>query len=136
VQFIPILGPMLGAAVTLLIALFSGYDLIAWLIVALLVYRAVVDYVIYPMLISSQISLHPLFVMFGVFAGQQLAGVPGAFFALPALAMFRIFFRHIVLRKRVGAANDAADGDVEMSEYNESVDEVRRRRHHCYFLLI
>jgi len=84
--------------------------------------------------------------MFGVFAGEQLAGIPGAFFALPALAMVhnfsffifisffqnlskktiydkkvRILFRHMVLRQRV---NSNVNGDVELSEINESVDDA------------
>jgi len=37
------------------------------------------DYVLSPQLMSAGMELHPLLVVFGVFAGEQIAGIPGAF---------------------------------------------------------
>jgi predicted PurR-regulated permease PerM len=39
--------------------------------------------------------VHPLLVLFGVFAGAELAGVPGAFLSVPVLALIRIVYRRI-----------------------------------------
>ena len=39
---------------------------------------------------SEGISLHPLWVIFGVFAGGQIGGVAGVFFGVPVLALGRI----------------------------------------------
>jgi predicted PurR-regulated permease PerM len=41
------------------------------------------------------VELHPLFVLFGVFAGAEIAGIPGAFLSVPVLAIVRIFYRRI-----------------------------------------
>jgi predicted PurR-regulated permease PerM len=42
-------------------------------------------------------------VLFGVFAGTELAGVPGAFLSVPALALIRIVYRRI-RQQRMSAA--------------------------------
>ena len=39
--------------------------------------------------------MHPLFVLFGVFAGAEIAGIPGAFLSVPVLAIVRIVYRRI-----------------------------------------
>lgn len=108
-EFIPILGPVVGGALTLLISALGDFSNIGWLLVVLALYRAFIDYFVYPYLISSTISMHPLYVMFGVFAGERLGGIMGAFFALPALAIFRILFRHLVLRPRARSFNAGVD---------------------------
>jgi len=40
-------------------------------------------------------EVHPLLVLFGVFAGSELAGVPGAFLSVPVLALIRIVYKRI-----------------------------------------
>jgi predicted PurR-regulated permease PerM len=39
--------------------------------------------------------MHPLLVLFGVFAGMELAGIPGAFLSVPVLALGRLVFRRL-----------------------------------------
>jgi predicted PurR-regulated permease PerM len=108
-EFIPILGPVVGGTLTVLISALGDFSYIGWLLVVLALYRIFIDYLVYPYLISSSISMHPLYVMFGVFAGERLGGIMGAFFALPALAIFRILFRHLVLRQRARAFANSSD---------------------------
>jgi predicted PurR-regulated permease PerM len=36
--------------------------------------------------------LHPLLVMFGVFAGGEIGGIPGTFLSVPVLALARILY--------------------------------------------
>jgi predicted PurR-regulated permease PerM len=38
------------------------------------------------------IQLHPLLVLFGVFAGGELAGIPGTFLSVPVLALMRVLY--------------------------------------------
>ena len=58
--------------------------------VFLIVYRLFQDYVLSPYLLSSGVELHPLLVLFGVLAGEQVAGIPGMFFSVPVIAALRI----------------------------------------------
>src|ERR1022692_2432839 len=61
----------------------------------LVVFRVVQDYVLSPLLMRAGVQLDPLLVLFGVFAGAELAGVPGAFLSVPVLAFIRIIYRRI-----------------------------------------
>jgi predicted PurR-regulated permease PerM len=58
-------------------------------------FRVVQDYVLNPYLMSSGIELHPLLVLFGVLAGEALAGIPGMFFSVPVLAILRVIYNHL-----------------------------------------
>jgi predicted PurR-regulated permease PerM len=95
-ELIPFVGPLTGGVVTLLVAGLSGYDHLLWILVFLIVYRLFQDYVLSPYLLSSSIAIHPLLVLFGVLAGEQVAGVPGMFFSVPVIAALRI----LVVRMR------------------------------------
>jgi len=95
-ELIPFVGPLTAAIVTLLVAGLSGYAHLLWILIFLIVYRLFQDYVLSPYLLSSGVELHPLLVLFGVLAGEQVAGIPGMFFSVPVIAALRI----IVVRMR------------------------------------
>jgi predicted PurR-regulated permease PerM len=38
------------------------------------------------------VELHPLLVLFGVFAGAEVAGIPGTFLSVPVLALARVLY--------------------------------------------
>jgi predicted PurR-regulated permease PerM len=89
-EFIPMLGPLASSIIILLVAAFSGYHHV-WAIAAFLgAYRIFQDYVLSPHLMSSGMELHPLLVIFGVFCGEQIAGIPGAFLSVPVMAILRM----------------------------------------------
>lgn len=90
-EFIPMLGPLASGAVIVLVALVSGSHALAVLIF-LLVYRVFQDYILSPHLMGQGVEVHPLLVLFGVFAGAEVAGIPGAFLSVPVLALMRILY--------------------------------------------
>jgi predicted PurR-regulated permease PerM len=77
------------------VAGFSGYPHLLWVIIFLGVYRLFQDYVLSPRLMSAGMELHPLLIMFGVFAGGEIGGIPGTFLSVPVLAMARILYRRL-----------------------------------------
>jgi predicted PurR-regulated permease PerM len=89
-EVIPVVGPLTGATVILLVAAFSGYTHLLWLIAFLAFYRVFQDYVLSPYLMSAGVEVHPVLVLLGVLAGEQLAGIPGMFFSVPAIAALRV----------------------------------------------
>jgi predicted PurR-regulated permease PerM len=95
-ELIPVVGPLTAAIVTLLVAGLGGYPHLLWILVFLIVYRLFQDYVLSPQLLSSGVEIHPLLVLFGVLAGEQVAGIPGMFFSVPVIAALRI----IIVRLR------------------------------------
>ncbi|MBV8820426.1 MAG: AI-2E family transporter [Acidobacteriaceae bacterium] len=89
-EFIPYVGPLSGTVLVVIVALFTGFPHILWIIIFFGCYRAVQDYVVQPNLLASGTELHPLVVFFGAFAGEALAGLWGMFISVPVLAALRI----------------------------------------------
>jgi predicted PurR-regulated permease PerM len=96
-EFIPIVGPLTAAVIIVVVAAVSSTHVLAVLIF-LSIYRVIQDYVIAPNLMGRGVELHPLLVLFGVFAGAEIAGIPGTFLSVPVLALVRILY--LRLRKR------------------------------------
>jgi predicted PurR-regulated permease PerM len=99
-EFVPVVGPLSGMVIVTLVAAFSGYPHIGGLIGFFLVYRLFQDYVLQPYLYSSGIEMHPLLVLFGVLAGEQVGGVTGMFLSVPLLAVFRVIYRRSLEARR------------------------------------
>ncbi len=97
-EFIPAVGPFIGALTMLAMTGFAGYHHLLALAIFLGVYRIFQDYMLSPHLMSTGVKLHPVLVIFGVLAGEQLAGIPGMFFSVPAMAALRLIW--IRLRSR------------------------------------
>lgn len=96
-EFIPIVGPLTAAVIILAVAAASGAHVLAVLIF-IAIYRCIQDYIISPYLMGSGVEVHPLLILFGVFAGAEIAGVPGTFLSVPVLALVRILY--VRLRRR------------------------------------
>lgn len=91
-EFIPVIGPLAALVTMIGVCLISGHGGFLLLIVFWGVYRVFADYVLNPYLMSAGIELHPLLVLFGVLAGDQIAGIPGMFFSIPIIAILRVVF--------------------------------------------
>jgi predicted PurR-regulated permease PerM len=91
-EFLPVIGPLVAGVLIVLVAGFTGYGHILWIIGFLMLYRIFQDYVLSPHLMGSGVELHPLLVLFGVLAGEQIAGVPGMFLSVPIIATLRVIY--------------------------------------------
>jgi predicted PurR-regulated permease PerM len=93
-EFIPMLGPVTAGILIVTVAAISGSHPLA-VVIFLLSYRVCQDYILSPHLMGQGVELHPLLVLFGVFAGGELAGIPGTFLSVPVLALARILYLRI-----------------------------------------
>jgi predicted PurR-regulated permease PerM len=93
-EFIPMIGPLTSGVLILLVSVISGSHALPVLIF-LLAYRVFQDYILSPHLMGQGVEVHPLLVLFGVFAGAEVAGIPGTFLSVPILALVRILYRRI-----------------------------------------
>ena len=100
-EFIPAVGPFMGAVSIIAVTGFTGYHHMIALMIFLGVYRIFQDYVLSPQLMSAGVKLHPMLVLFGVLAGEQLAGIPGMFFSVPAMATLRLIWIRLKKPPRV-----------------------------------
>jgi predicted PurR-regulated permease PerM len=95
-EFLPMVGPLAGSAIVLLVAGLSGSHHLLAIFTFLIAFRLFQDYVVSPHLLSAGMKLHPLLVIFGVLAGGSIAGVVGSFLSVPVLATLRILYRQLL----------------------------------------
>lgn len=100
-EFIPMVGTLAASLTIVIVAALEGAHVIVVLIF-LLAYRLFQDYVLSPQLMRQGVELHPLLVLFGVFAGSEVAGIAGTFLSVPVLALVRIIYLRI-RKTRIGA---------------------------------
>lgn len=104
-EFIPVVGPILGGLLVLGVAFLTGYHHLVWLLIFLLLWRMIQDYVNSPRILGEKLKLHSLWVLFGVLAGGEVAGVIGVFLSIPVLATFRILWHTWQLYRHKDAIN-------------------------------
>ncbi|MBE2315958.1 AI-2E family transporter [Solirubrobacter sp. CPCC 204708] len=82
--FFPIIGAIVAGAAAVLVALVSGGATDALVVLgAIVVVQQVEGNVLYPVVVGPRLKLHPVVVLVSVAAGGTLAGIPGAFLAVP-----------------------------------------------------
>jgi predicted PurR-regulated permease PerM len=101
-EIIPLIGPLVAAAIALLVAGSAGYDHLSWIAGFVLCYRVFQDYVLGPYLMRGNVGVHPALVIFGLLAGEQLGGVAGIFLSIPAITGTIILEKHIRAKPREG----------------------------------
>jgi len=107
-EFIPVVGPLVAAIMILAVALLMGYAHWLVLLIFLIAWRLVQDYLISPRIMGESLELHPLAAIFGVLAGGEMAGVLGVYLSIPVMASLRIVWRRWRLyaeKKRFGPLN-------------------------------
>jgi predicted PurR-regulated permease PerM len=90
-EFIPMLGPLTAGVLIVIVGAIAGANVLT-IIIFLLAYRLVQDYILSPHLMGAGVELHPLLILFGVFAGAEIAGIAGTFLSVPVLALVRIVY--------------------------------------------
>lgn len=92
-EFIPIVGPLVGAAAILGVAFLTNYQHLLIVAAFLGIWRVVQDYVTAPRLMGGRLELHPLAVIFAVLVGGEIGGVIGVYLSIPITAALRILWR-------------------------------------------
>ena len=101
-ELIPYVGPAIGAAPPIIVALFSGEALDAlWLGIMFTALQQIEGHIVAPTVFSQALRINPLLVIFALLIGGRLYGIAGAFLALPLAAVVResvVYLReHLVL---------------------------------------
>lgn len=96
-EFIPVVGPVTAAAAILSVSSLAGSPMghLVALGGFLFGYRIFQDYVVAPLLMNRSVQLHPLLIIFGIFAGGDIGGIAGIFLSVPVLALGRLIFYEI-----------------------------------------
>lgn len=101
--FVPFLGVLFAVSMSLIVALGQwGFDPfpIGLVLGVFIVGQALESSVLTPNLIGNRIGLHPVWVLFAVFAGGHVAGLAGVFLAVPVGAVIGVVLRRAMTHYR------------------------------------
>ena len=94
--FIPFVGALVTGAFAVLVALVYLGPIPAIIMLAIvLIVQQVEGHVLQPLVMGTAVKVHALAVVFGVAAGALIAGIPGALFAVPLIAVTNTVIRYI-----------------------------------------
>ena len=109
--FVPILGAFVAGAFAVLIALVSnGFTAALWILGVVLLVQQLEGNVLQPIIQGRGLDLHAGVVILAVTAGSSLAGIIGAFLAVPVTALVAVAYRYARDQLDGLAPEVAADG--------------------------
>jgi predicted PurR-regulated permease PerM len=115
-EIIPYLGPWLGAVPAVAYALVVHPISALWVVLLFLGIHQIEGHVVVPNVMGNALRLHPLLVIFGLAAGAELYGLPGALIALPLLAVGRAIWEFFADRITLEPWSEAEPVPVELVE--------------------
>jgi predicted PurR-regulated permease PerM len=99
---IPYLGAFLGGIPAVIVALiFESPTTAVLTVVAYVLIQQLEGNFLTPRIQGQALHVHPIIVLLAVIGGGQLAGLAGVIFAVPTLAVFRVFFDFFRARIRM-----------------------------------
>ena len=88
-EFIPYIGPILGAIPPVLLALFISPWTALWVLIAFIAIHQFEGHVVVPQVMGDAVGVHPLVVIFGVLIGEELYGFIGIILAVPVVVILK-----------------------------------------------
>lgn len=88
-ELIPYIGPVLGALLPILVALFTDPITAIWVALLFVGLQQLEGHVVAPQIFSHTLRINPLLVIFALLIGGQIYGIVGALVALPILSIVR-----------------------------------------------
>ena len=95
-EIIPIVGPIISAIPAVLVGLTVTPILGLATAALFLIVQQLENHLIVPMVMSKVVGLQPPIVIVALLIGAKLAGIGGAFLAVPALIVVRIFIQELL----------------------------------------
>jgi putative heme transporter len=94
--FVPIVGAFVTGAIAVFIALvYEGFTTALIMLIIVIAVQQLEGQILQPFIMGRAVRIHPLAVVLVVTAGGFLAGITGALFAVPLLALFNVAVRYI-----------------------------------------
>ncbi len=127
-MFVPFFGPPLALLPPLLVAVAFRPEVAVPVVLALLVVQTLLVNVLQPRLMKESAGLHPILVLLALLVGSQIAGLWGALFGIPFVAVLNLIARYLINRRVVneieGIDLDDTVAEVQAADPEMSLDEA------------
>jgi predicted PurR-regulated permease PerM len=94
-DLIPLVGATLGAIVAALAAAIHSIPALIAVAIFFVVYQQLENHLLQPLILSRTVKLNPLTVLISILVAVELAGILGAFLAIPVAGMMQVIARDV-----------------------------------------
>ncbi|QBP17873.1 AI-2E family transporter [Acetilactobacillus jinshanensis] len=94
-NIIPYVGPYIGIAPSLMVALSVNITQVIWVIVVVIIVQQIDGNLIYPNVIGKTLQIHPLTIIIILLAAGHIAGLIGMILAIPLYAVVKTVVQYI-----------------------------------------
>ena len=98
-EFIPLVGPFLGAVPAVLIGLSQSPTMALWVVAAFTIIQQVEAHLIQPLITRAAVSLPPALLIFTFVAFGTIYGATGVLFAAPLTVVIFVFVKKLYIRE-------------------------------------
>ncbi len=126
-QFVPVFGTYLGGILPALIALLDSPGKAIWVVIFVIVYQQIENYLISPRITARTMSLHPAVAFGSAIIGGTLLGAPGTLMALPVAATVQAFVSTYLHRHELVESELFTEATAGTSPRNGRGGAARRR---------
>lgn len=105
-DFIPFLGPVLGALPAILIAFSVSGETALWTVLAVIAIQQIEGNIIFPLVARSVISIPPALALFAILIGSVLFGTLGLIFGFPLAVVTYVLVKKLYVRETLGEKTD------------------------------
>jgi predicted PurR-regulated permease PerM len=95
-ELIPMLGPYIGVAPALVVALTISPTTALILMIYAVVIQSIEGYVLVPRVMGHAVGISPLVVFLGILVGVTLGGLPGGFIAVPIAGALQVILQDLL----------------------------------------
>jgi predicted PurR-regulated permease PerM len=133
---IPYIGPLIAEVTAAIVAVFVSPVLALGAVAVIMAAQQLTDYFIQPRVMSEQVDLHPVLVIFSLLAGGTLFGFPGLLLAIPVAAIAKGLFVYyfekwtdstlttedgaLFRQRKTGCGPDDADSELACDETTDT----------------
>jgi putative heme transporter len=94
--FIPIVGAFVSGLIAVLVALVAKGPVTALILLGVVILvQQIEGHVLQPLVMGTAVKVHPLAVVLAVAGGSMIAGIAGAFFAVPVVATLNVMIKYV-----------------------------------------
>ena len=111
-SILPFVGGGLGLVVSVLLALHLGVGTVIGVLVVFVVAELVEGYLLYPLILSDRLEMHPVTILFSFLVWGSILGIFGVLVAIPLTIIVRAIADEFVLRPLERLAIDEEPPDA------------------------
>lgn len=100
-EIIPIVGPWIGGAPAVIIAMTQGWDKAIMVTIFVVILQFLENSVLVPRVMRGAVGLSPLTVFVAILAGTQMLGIVGALLAIPVAAAVQVILSEYLEGRRL-----------------------------------